>query len=458
MTTTNGHILHPNRDGSAEQQGTDHVFGFDTLTVHAGQRPDPTTGARAMPIYQTTSFVFEDTDHAAELFALQRFGNIYSRIMNPTNGAFEERVATLEGGVGALAVASGHAAQFIALATILSPGDQIVASNALYGGSYTQLGITLRRWGVDVVFVDPDDPENFRRAITDKTRALYGETIGNPRINVLDIRALADIAHEAGVPLIIDNTFATPYLCRPIEHGADIVVHSATKFIGGHGTSIGGVIVDSGSFPWDNGKFPGLTEPSPGYHGMRFHEQFAIYAFIMKARVEALRDFGPALSPFNAFMFLQGLETLHVRMDRHVQNAKIVARFLEDHPNVSWVNYPGLKSSQYHALAQKYMPKGPGGAIFCFGVEGGREAGKVFIESLEIISHLANVGDAKTLVIHPASTTHGQMTDGEQLDAGLSPDLIRISIGLEDPTDITWDLDQALKRAARVTAAEGATA
>ena len=444
--SSNGHDA-----DSPAPDGQDHIFGFDTLTVHAGQRPDPTTGARAMPIYQTTSFVFEDTDHAAELFALQRFGNIYSRIMNPTNGAFEERMATLEGGVGALSVASGHAAQFVALATILSPGDQIVSSNALYGGSYTQLGITLRKWGIDVVFVDPDDPENFRRAITPKTRALYGETIGNPRINVLDIQALADIAHEAGVPLIIDNTFATPYLCRPIDFGADIVVHSATKFIGGHGTSIGGVIIDSGRFPWDNGNFPGLTEPSPGYHGMRFYEQFNIYAYIMKARVETLRDFGPALSPFNAFLFLQGLETLHVRMDRHVQNAQKIAEYLAPHPLVNWVNYPGLAGSPDHALAQKYLPKGAG-AIFCFGVKGGREAGKAFIESLEMISHLANVGDAKTLVIHPASTTHQQMSDEEQINAGLSPDLIRISIGLEDPADIIWDLNQALTKAAKLAA------
>ena len=441
--STNGHHA-----DSTEPDSQDHVFGFDTLTVHAGQRPDPTTGARAMPIYQTTSFVFEDTDHAAELFALQRFGNIYSRIMNPTNGAFEERMATLEGGVGALAVASGHAAQFIALATILGPGDQLVSSNALYGGSYTQLGITLRKWGIDVVFVDPDDPENFRRAITPKTRALYGETIGNPRINVLDIEALAEIAHEAGVPLIIDNTFASPYLCRPIDFGADIVVHSATKFIGGHGTSIGGVIIDAGKFPWDNGKFPGMTEPSPGYHGMRFHEQFNIYGYIMKARVESLRDFGPALSPFNAFLFLQGLETLHVRMDRHVLNAVKIAEHLSDHPMVNWVNYPGLADDPYHVLAQKYMPRGAG-AIFCFGVKGGREAGKVFIESLDMISHLANVGDAKTLVIHPASTTHQQMTDAEQIEAGLSPDLIRISIGLEDPADIIWDLNQALAKAGK---------
>jgi O-acetylhomoserine (thiol)-lyase len=442
--STNGH------HDDDEIRTADHVFGFDTLTVHAGQRPDPTTGARAMPIYQTTSFVFEDTDHAAELFALQRFGNIYSRIMNPTNGAFEERMATLEGGVGALAVASGHAAQFIALATLLGPGDQIVSSNALYGGSYTQLGITLRKWGVDVVFVDPDDPENFRKAITPQTRAVYAETIGNPRINVIDIEALAEIAHEAGVPLVIDNTFATPYLCRPIDFGADIVVHSATKFIGGHGTSIGGVIVESGRFPWDNGKFPGMTEPSPGYHGMRFHEQFNIYGYIMKARVESLRDFGPALSPFNAFLFLQGLETLHVRMDRHVRNAQIVAEYLQDHPQVGWVSYPGLPGDKYYDLARKYLPKGPG-AIFCFGVKGGREGGKAFIENLQMISHLANVGDAKSLVIHPASTTHQQMSDEEQVEAGLSPDLIRISIGLEDPADVIWDLNQALTRAAAAT-------
>ena len=435
----------PSQNGH-EPDEQDHVWGFDTLTVHAGQRPDPTTGARAMPIYQTSSFVFEDTDHAAELFALQRFGNIYSRIMNPTNGAFEERVATLEGGVGALAVASGHAAQYVALTTLLGPGDQIVSSNALYGGTHTQFGITLRHWGVDVVFVDPDDPENFRKAITPKTKVLYGETLGNPRINVLDIAALADIAHEAGVPLMIDNTFATPYLCRPIEHGADIVVHSATKFMGGHGTSIGGVIVDSGRFPWDNGNFPGMTEPSPGYHGMRFYEQFGIYGYIMKCRVETLRDLGPAMSPFNAFLFLLGLETLHVRMDRHVANAMKVAAFLEASPHVAWINYPGLPSSPFHDLANKYMPKGPG-AIFCFGVKGGRAAGKVFIESLDMISHLANVGDAKTLVIHPASTTHQQLSDEEQIEAGLSPDLIRISIGLEDPDDIIWDLQQAMVKA-----------
>ena len=320
----------------------DHEFGFDTLAVHAGQRPDPTTGARAMPIYQSTSFVFEDTAHAAELFALQRFGNIYSRIMNPTTAAFEERIAALEGGVGGLAVASGLAAQYIALVSLLGPGDQIVASSALYGGTFTQFDVTLRRWGIDTVFVDSRDPENFRKAITPKTRVLYGETIGNPRMDVLDIAAVAEIAHEAGVPLMIDNTFATPALCKPIAHGADIVVHSATKFIGGHGTSIGGVIVESGQFPWDNGNFPGMTEPSPGYHGICFYEQFGIYGFLMKARVESLRDIGPSLSPFSSFLFLQGLETLHLRMERHSRNAEKVAAFLRDHPAVSWVSYPGL--------------------------------------------------------------------------------------------------------------------
>jgi O-acetylhomoserine (thiol)-lyase len=424
----------------------DRVFGFDTLAVHAGQRPDPVTGARAMPIYQTTSYVFEDTDHAAELFALQRFGNIYTRIMNPTTAAFEERVAALEGGIGALAVSSGHAAQFIALTTLLGPGDQIVASNALYGGTYTQLDITLRRWGVDTVFVNPDDPENFRRAITDRTRVVYGETIGNPRANVLDIEAVAAIAHEAGVPLMIDNTFGTPFLCRPIEFGVDIVVHSATKFIGGHGTAIGGIIVESGRFNWHNGKFPGMTEPSPGYHGISFAETFGEYGYLMKARVENLRDLGPTLSPFNSFLFLQGLETLPVRMARHVQNAETVARFLADHPAVSWVSYPGLPESPYYALKQKYLPRGAG-AVFTFGVKGGREQGAAFIEDLRLISHLANVGDAKTLVIHPGSTTHQQMTDEQQVESGISPDLVRISVGLEDVDDICWDLDRALRRA-----------
>jgi O-acetylhomoserine (thiol)-lyase len=449
MSGQNGHLPGSNGAGAYIETETDddHVFGFATLAVHAGQRPDPVTGARAMPIYQTTSYVFEDTDHAAELFALQTFGNIYTRIMNPTNAAFEERVAALEGGIGGLAVSSGQAAQFIAIATLLGPGDQIVSSSALYGGTYTQFDITLRRWGVDVVFVDPTDPENFRRAITPKTRALYGETIGNPRIDVLDIEAVAAIAHEAGVPLIVDNTFATPYLCRPIEHGADIIVHSATKFIGGHGTSIGGVIVESGRFPWDNGKFPGMIDPSPGYHGIRFRETFGEYGYLMKARVENLRDLGPALSPFNAFLFLQGLETLHVRMERHVRNAEQVADFLSNHPQVSWVSYPSLPNSPYRSLAQKYLPKGTG-AVMTFGVKGGREAGARFIEDLRLISHLANIGDAKSLVIHPASTTHQQLTD-EQLDsAGVGPDLIRLSVGLEEVDDICWDLNRALRHAA----------
>ena len=455
---------HPNGAGpngndspvAGSAAGDDHVFGFDTLAVHAGQRPDPTTGARAMPIYQTTSFVFEDTDHAAELFALQRFGNIYTRIMNPTTAAFEERVAAMEGGTGAVATASGQAAQHLALTTILGPGDQIVASNALYGGTHTQFDIALRRWGVDVVFVEPDDPENFRRAITERTRVVYGETIGNPRISVLDIAAVAEIAHGAGVPLMVDNTFASPCLCRPLEHGADIVVHSATKFIGGHGTAIGGIIVESGRFPWDNGNFPGMTEPSPGYHGIRFTETFGEYAYLMKTRVESLRDIGPALSPFNAFLFLQGCETLPVRMERHVRNTERVASFLNDHPAVGWVSYPTLPGSPYRDLAARYLPKGAG-AVFTFGVKGGRETGARFIEALRLVSHLANIGDAKTLIIHPASTTHGQMTDEQQAEAGISPDMVRISVGLEDPDDICWDLDQAL-RAATGTAAAPASA
>jgi O-acetylhomoserine (thiol)-lyase len=438
----------PGTDIPESRTADDHVYGFDTLAVHAGQRPDPTTGARAMPIYQTSSYVFEDTNHAAELFALQRFGNIYSRIMNPTTAAFEERIAALEGGVGALAVASGQAAQFIALTTLLGPGDQIIASNTLYGGTITQFDITLRKWGVDVVFVDASDPENFRRAITDRTRCLYGETIGNPRADVLDIEAVGAIAREAGVPLMIDNTFATPYLCRPLEWGANIVVHSATKFIGGHGTSIGGVIVESGRFPWDNGKFPGMVEPSPGYHGISFRETFGEYGYLMKARVENLRDLGPALSPFNSFMFLQGLETLPVRMERHVRNAEQVAAFLAEHSAVTWVSYPGLPDSPYRALKEKYLPKGAG-AVFTFGVKGGREVGARFIEELRLISHLANIGDAKSLVIHPASTTHQQMSDEQLAAAGVGSDLIRLSVGLEDVEDICWDLDRALTAATR---------
>jgi len=418
-------------------------FGFDTRMLHAGQTPDPTTGARAMPIYQTTSFVFEDTEHAAHLFALNKFGNIYTRISNPTTAAFEERVASLEGGVGGLATASGQAAQLVALTTLLQAGDEMVSSSTLYGGTYNQFALTFKRFGITVHFVDAADPENFRRAITPKTKLLYGETIGNPKADVFDIQAVADIAHEHKLPLVIDNTFASPYLCRPCEHGADIIVHSATKFIGGHGTCIGGIIVDGGTFHWDNGTFPEMVEPSPGYHGMRYWETFGNFTFIMKARVEMMRDLGACLSPFNAFLFLQGLETLSLRMDRHVQNTMAIAKWLHEHRCVSWVNYPGLSDSPYYALAQKYLPKGAG-AIFTFGIKGGRAAGRGFIEAVKIHSHLANVGDAKSLVIHPASTTHRQLSEEELKAAGVSADMVRLSVGIEDIEDITWDLDQAL--------------
>jgi O-acetylhomoserine (thiol)-lyase len=426
----------------------DHVHGFATRALHAGHRPDSDTGARAVPIYQTTSYVFEDTAHAAELFNLQRFGNIYTRIMNPTTAVFEERMAALERGVGALAVSSGQAAQFIAISSLLQAGDHMVAAMTLYGGTYTQFDISFRRLGIETTFVDPDDPDAFRCAITPRTRLLYGETIGNPRMNVLDIAAVAAIAHEHNLPLVVDNTFASPYLCRPVEHGADIVVHSATKFIGGHGTSIGGVIVDSGKFPWDQGRFPQLLEPSKGYHGIRFYETFGDFAYIMKARVEGLRDFGPALSPFNAFLFLQGLETLKLRMACHSSNALAVAEFLASRPEVSWVNYPGLASSRYHALSSRYLPLGAGG-ILTFGIRGGLAAGKRFIESVELFSHLANVGDAKSLVIHPASTTHQQLTDEEKLAGGITDDLIRLSVGIEEIEDILWDLGQALEASQR---------
>jgi len=425
----------------------DRAFGFATRALHAGHRPDAETGARAVPIYQTTSYVFEDTAHAAALFNLQRFGNIYTRIMNPTTAAFEERMASLERGVGALAVGSGQAAQFIALAGLLEAGDEIVAAKTLYGGTYTQFDVSFRRFGIQTTFVDPDDPENFRRAITPRTRVLYAETIGNPRMNVLDIAAVAAIAHENNLPLMIDNTFASPCLCRPIEHGADIVVHSATKFIGGHGTSIGGVIVDSGRFPWDRGRFPQLLEPSKGYHGIRFYETFGDFAYIMKARVEGLRDFGPALSPFNSFQFLQGLETLKLRMQCHSENALAVAQFLERREDVAWVNYPGLPTSPYRALAERYLPHGAGG-VLTFGIRGGLNAGRRFIEALQLFSHLANIGDAKSLVIHPASTTHQQLTTEEKLAGGITDDLIRLSVGLEEIDDILWDLDQGLRAGA----------
>jgi O-acetylhomoserine (thiol)-lyase len=421
----------------------DREFGFGTLCLHAGQIPDAATGSRAVPIYQTTSFVFDSADHAASLFNLQTFGNVYSRISNPTVAVFEERMAALEGGRAALAASSGQAAQMCALLTILREGDEIVSASTLYGGTYSQFDVTFRQFGINTVFVNPDDPENFRKALTPRTRVLYAETMGNPQINVLDIEAVARIAREAGVPLIVDNTFASPYLCQPIKFGADVIIHSATKFIGGHGTTMGGVVVESGKFPWGNGKFPMMTEPSRGYHGVIFHETFGDFGYTMKCRMETMRTLGPALSPFNAWMLLQGLETLHVRMERHVANAVAVAKFLENHARVSWVNYPGLRSSKYHALAQKYLPKGTG-SIMTFGIKGGMESGVKFIEALQFSSHLANVGDAKTLVIHPASTTHRQLSEEEQVKAGVGPDMIRLSIGIEDVDDILWDIDQAL--------------
>ena len=421
----------------------DRALGFNTRALHAGYDPDPATHARAVPIYQSTSFTFDDTEHAARLFALQEFGNIYTRIMNPTTAVLEARVASLEGGVAALALSSGQAAQFLALSTIAVPGEHIVASSTLYGGTYTQFDVTMRRLGYHFTFVEPDDPENFRKAITPKTRIIYGETISNPRNNVLDIEAVAAIAHEHGLPLVIDNTFATPYITRPIEFGADVVVHSLTKFMGGHGTSIGGAIVDSGKFPWNNGNFPGFTEPSPAYHGMKFWDVFGQISFIIRARVEGLRDLGPCVSPFNAFLFLQGIETLGMRMDRHLSNTVQVVNFLSTHPQVAWVKYPSLPSSKYYALAQKYTPKGAG-AVFSFGVKGGFEAGKKVINNLKIFSHLANVGDARSLVIHPSSTTHQQLAAAEQESAGVTPDMVRLSIGLEDAADLIWDLDQAL--------------
>ncbi|MCB1960145.1 MAG: O-acetylhomoserine aminocarboxypropyltransferase/cysteine synthase [Rhodocyclaceae bacterium] len=426
----------------------DRQFGIETLCLHAGQPPDATTGARAMPIYQTTSFVFDSPAHAAELFNLQTFGNVYSRISNPTVAAFEERMAALEGGRAALATASGLAAQMTALLTLAEAGDEIVAARTLYGGSYSQLDVSLRKLGIVTRFVDPADPDNFRAAINARTKAVFGEIIGNPGLNVFDVAAVAAITREAGVPLLIDSTLASPCLCRPIEYGADLVIHSATKYIGGHGTTMGGVIVESGAFPWDNGRFPAMVEPSRGYHGVRFYETFGDFAFTMKARMETLRTFGPALSPFNAFMLLQGLETLHVRMDRHVANARAVADHLASHPQVAWVNYPGLATSPEHARAQRYLPKGAG-AILSFGIVGGQAAGERFIEALQMISHLANVGDAKTLVIHPASTTHRQLSEAEQRAAGVPPDMVRLSVGIESESDILWDIDQALAQAGK---------
>ncbi|MEH2312135.1 MAG: O-acetylhomoserine aminocarboxypropyltransferase/cysteine synthase [Nostoc sp.] len=427
-------------------------YRFETLQIHAGQEPAPGTNARAVPIYQTTSYVFDDADHGARLFALQEFGNIYTRIMNPTTDVFEKRIAALEGGVAALATASGQAAQFLAITTIAQAGDNIVSTSFLYGGTYNQFKVALPRLGINVKFVEGDEPESFRQAIDDRTKALYVETIGNPQFNIPDFAALAHIAHENGIPLIVDNTFgAGGYLARPIEHGADIVVESATKWIGGHGTSIGGVIVDSGKFDWGNGKFPLFTEPAPGYHGLNFQEvfgpsgTFGNIAFIIRARVEGLRDFGPSLSPFNAFLLLQGLETLSLRVDRHVSNALELARWLEQQEQVLWVNYPGLANHPNHERAKKYLRHGFGG-VLNFGIKGGLEAGKAFINHVKLASHLANVGDAKTLVIHPASTTHQQLSDNEQVSAGVTPDLVRVSVGIEHIDDIKEDFEQAFRQ------------
>jgi O-acetylhomoserine (thiol)-lyase len=426
---------------------SERILKFDTLQVHAGQKADPTTGSRAVPIYQTTSYVFNNAEHAANLFGLKETGNIYTRIMNPTNDVFEQRIAALEGGVAALAVASGSAAITYSILNIAGAGDEIVSASTLYGGTYNLFNITLPKLGIQTVFVNPDDPENFRKAINEKTKALFIETIGNPGINIIDIEAVANIAHENKIPLIIDNTFGTPYLIRPIEFGADIVVHSATKFIGGHGNSIGGVIIDSGKFDWiGSGKFPGLTEPDPSYHGINYAKDVGAAAYVLKARVQLLRDTGAALGPFNSFLFLQGLETLSLRVEKHVSNTKKIVDFLLKHELVSWVNYPGIEGNKYHELAQKYLPKGAG-SIFTFGIKGGIEAAKKFIDSLEIFSLLANVADAKSLVIHPASTTHSQLTQDQQREAGITPDQIRLSIGIEDAEDLIYDLDQALKKA-----------
>lgn len=425
----------------SEQPARQH--GFDTLALHAGQVPDPATGARVVPIYQSTSFVLGDSKRAARLFSLEELGSVYTRMINPTQTVFEERVAALEGGVGALAVASGQAAVTYSILTIAQAGDEIVASAALYGGTYNLFHYTLPKLGIKVHFVNPDEPENFRKAITPATKAVYAEIIGNPKLDVLDVERVAQIAHANKIPLIIDSTFATPYLHRPFEWGADIVVHSATKFIGGHGTSIGGIIVDSGKFNWNNGKFSGLIEPDPSYHGLSYSEKFGNAAYIFKARVTILRDTGAALSPFNAFLFLQGLETLSLRLDRHVSNAQKVAEFLAGHRFVTWVNYPGLASSTSYEKGQKYLPKGAG-AILAFGIKGGLDAAVKFIDNVSLFSHLANVGDAKSLVIHPASTTHQQLTAAEQLASGVTADLIRLSIGLEDINDLLYYLEEAL--------------
>jgi O-acetylhomoserine (thiol)-lyase len=426
----------------------DREFGFETLCLHAGHIPDAATGARAVPLYQTTSFVFDSAEHAASLFNLQTFGNVYTRISNPTTAVFEERLAALENGRAALGVATGQAAEAVALLTLVEHGDHIVSARTLYGGTHTLLGVNLRKLGIETTFVDPEDPENFRRALTPRTKLLYAEALGNPSINVADIERLATIAHDAGLPLVIDNTVPSPYLCRPFEWGADIIVHSATKYLGGHGTTMGGAVVESGKFPWNNGNFPGMTEPSAGYHGVRFYETFGDFGFITRARMETMRTFGPALSPFNAWMLLQGMETLPLRMDRHCANALAVAQHLQAHPQVSWVSYPGLPGSRQYELARKYLRNGASG-LLSFGIKGGASAGVAFIDAATFMSHLANIGDAKTLVVHPASTTHRQMDETAQLEAGVPADMVRMSIGLETLDDILWDIDQALHAAAK---------
>ena len=437
-------------DHSPPPSGADRAFGFATRAVHAAAVPDPVTGARATPIHQSTSFVFDSAEHASSLFNLQTFGNVYSRISNPTVAVFEERMAALENGRAALACASGMAAQMTALLAILKSGDHIVAASTLYGGTVGQLGVGFSRLGIETTFVDPSKPENFAAAIRPHTRALYGETIGNPLVNVLDIAAIADVAHAHGLPLVIDNTVASPYLCNPCDLGADVVVHSATKYIGGHGTTMGGVIVESGKFAWDNGKFPEMVEPSRAYHGVKFYETFGDFGYTMKARMEVNRTFGAVLSPLSAWLLLQGAETLHLRMREHCRNARRVAEFLQQHPRVTWVNYPGLPSSPYYELASKQfrLVDGQPGAsgILTFGIEGGAAAGERFIDACEFLSHLANIGDAKTLVIHPASTTHRQLNDEELQQAGVSADMVRLSVGIEDVDDILWDIDQALAR------------
>jgi O-acetylhomoserine (thiol)-lyase len=415
-----------------------------TLALHAGQVPDPTTNSRAVPIYQTTSYLFNDSDHAARLFALQEFGNVYTRLMNPTTDVFEKRVAALEGGVAALATASGQAAETLIIQTLASAGEEIVSTTSLYGGTYNLFHYTLPRMGITVRFADADDFDGIRAAINSKTRALYTETLGNPKLDIADIEKLAAIAHEHGLPLVIDNTAATAMLVRPIEHGADIIINSATKFIGGHGTTIGGVIVDAGKFDWKaSGRFPAFVKPDPSYHGLSYVEAFGPIAFIIKCRVEGLRDTGAAISPFSSFLLLQGLETLHIRMERHSQNALAVAKHLESHPGVEWVNYPGLKSSKYYARAQKYMPTGQS-ALITFGIKSGYEGGKKLINSVKLFSHVANIGDSKSLIIHPASTTHSQLSVAEQAETGVTPELVRLSVGTEDIRDILADLDQAI--------------